>query len=114
MSMGNNMETLSMTYHEWVHPEWVKGVLHTRARSEMDEDKGESKVTTEHYGPLVEYFQSLVERDFIVLWAETDYEVTFSGESFSIDKSGKLNKSVKVEFTFVTDRYFHRPREVEI
>lgn len=103
--MPDDMDVLDVTYTDWFHGDWADNNLGTRARSRRVDD--EAEVQVEYCGPIVEHFQHIVERDFIVLWAEAEYDLTFAGEFYYSDKSGKLQKAVKVEFHLVAEKYFH-------
>lgn len=108
MLMGGTAEPLTLTYTDWFHHDWYENHLGTKAKT-TDAKTGEVEIL--YMGPVVEWFQYMVEQDYIVLWAESQYDVQIKSEYYYTDRSGKLQRGVCVEFTLVTDKYFRNIRE---
>lgn len=69
--------------------------------TEFTGDFADRELAANFSGDLVAYFQALVERDFEVQWAESDYELVPvpNTEEWYTDKSGKLRCTVMYRFT---------------
>lgn len=99
------MKELNISVRDTFHAGFAEANVLRRARSKYNDGDPETEYTVE--GPLIGYFQALVEEQFIVSWADAEYDVEIVN-SFWHSLSDRCLPYETVEFTLITDKWFRK------